>query len=171
MMSGLSIISALTLLGGTAFAAFTTTASATGNTFSTTNPNLQINTGTGFGTTANGFTETGLVPGGTPTIHNFTLFNTNTGPSDTMTLGGLINPTAGDPSLESSLKVRVTCANGTDTGFVVMSTWMSTSQPIQTLAPNTTTACTLQVGLPSGNTTDANKSITFDMAFSGTQGN
>ena len=35
MMSSLSIVAALTLLGGTAFAAFTTTATATGNTFST----------------------------------------------------------------------------------------------------------------------------------------
>lgn len=171
MMSGLSIVSALTLLGGTAFAAFTTTATATGNTFSTSNPDLRIQTSGGFSSSEVGFTESGLVPGGTPVVHNFNLWNTNTGVDETMAATGQIVPTAGDASLESSLNVRVTCNNGTDTGYVVMSTWMSTPPSLGLIAPNAVVNCTMQVALPSGNTTDANKSITFDSVFGGTVGN
>ena len=76
MMSGLSIVSALTLLGGTAFAAFTSTATATGNTFSTGAADLRISTNnvTYTPTVVNPFNKTGLTPG---YDHTFTFYLKN----------------------------------------------------------------------------------------------
>jgi len=171
LFSGMSILASLTLLAGSALAAFVTTATASGNTFSTTNPNLLINTGGGAGTTVTGFTETGITPGANPVTHNFTLFNNDTDPNATMTLTGQLNPTAGDSSLEPDLVVRVTCDNGTDTTALPLSTWMAGGVVLNTLGPGITTNCTMQVSLPSGHPTDANKSITFDAVFSASVGN
>jgi len=63
-MSLLSVVGALTLMGGAAFAAFTTTASATTNTFSSTTPSLQLSVdGAPFGNPVPGVTVNGLIPG------------------------------------------------------------------------------------------------------------
>jgi len=170
LMSGMSIVASLAMLGGSAFAAFATSATASGNTFSTTNPNLLINTGTGAGATEPGFTETGITPGASPVTHTFTLNNADLDTNAAMTLTGKLNPTAGDPTLEPDLLVRVTCDNGTDTTALALSTWMSGGVNLGTLAPGATTNCTMQVSLPAGNTTDANKSITFDAVFDASVG-
>jgi hypothetical protein len=169
-LSAMSIIATAALTSGVAFAQFTTTATATGNTFSTTNPQLLINTGSGAETSEPGFTETGLTPGASPVVHNFTLFNADTDTNATMTLTGQFNATAGDPSLEPNMDVRVTCDNGTDTTPLTISTWIAGGVTLGTLAPGATTNCTMQASIPGTDTTDANKSITFDAIFSASVG-
>lgn len=171
-LSGLSIVTALVMMGGAAFAAFSTTATLTGNTFSTTNPLLNVSTdGVNYAQTKPGFTETGITPGATGVVHLFNLQNADSDANATMALTGQINYTSGDSSLESTYLVRITCSNGTDTGYIVMSAWISTPQPLGALAPSAITNCTFQVTLPSGDTVDAGKSITFDTQFNASVGN
>ena len=65
MMSGLSIVSALTLLGGTAFAAFTGSSVASNNTFSTGAADLKISSDNVnySGLISNPFNGAGIAPG------------------------------------------------------------------------------------------------------------
>jgi len=169
-LSGLSILTALVMVGGAVFAQFTTTATATGNTFSTTNPLLNVATDDGWGQTATGFTETGITPGAAGVVHSFMLQNADPDANATMTLTGQINYVSGDTTLEPDYQVRITCDNGTDTGYIPMSAWMGSVQTLNTLAPSGVTNCTFRITLPSGNTTDASKSIKFNTQFNASVG-
>jgi len=169
-LSGLSIVAALTLMGGATFAAFTTTATATDNTFSTTTPTLTISTdGTHFGTSEPGFTVGGLVPGGSTANQNFSLQNINTDPTGDLTvflkftnLSGSLN---GD-----DISFTVDCGGGpiTDT----YSHWVSTGNDLNiVLLHNSTQACTMKASLVTGaGNTDAGKNVNFDAVFTGSVG-
>lgn len=170
-LSSLSILTTLVMLGSSAYATFVTNATLTGNTFSTTNPLLNVSTnGVDYAQTETGFTETGITPGAAGVVHAFNLQNADPDANATMALTGQIIPTSGDATLESSYQVRLTCDNGTDTGYIPMSTWISTPQSLNNLAPLAITHCTFQITLLAGDTVDANKSITFNTQFNASVG-
>ncbi len=168
LLSGISILSAITLMGGSALAAFTTSATATSNTFSTTNPSLLVDTGGGFGTSVTGFTEIGIVPGGSPVTHNFNLKNADSDPAATMTLTGVFSSLGGTLP-PADLNVNITCNNGANETHTV-AFWNSTGAGLGTLGPGATTNCTMAASLPGGNTTDANKTVSFNAVFSASVG-
>ena len=170
MMSGFSILSALTLLGGTAFAAFTTSATATGNTFSTTNPNLQIQTTAGLSNSEPGFVVGGLVPGSSTPVQNFNLKNADLNTDGTLALTAQFTNPSGTLNA-NNISVTINCPSSgavTDT----VANWISTPHNLGNLAPNTTQSCTMVATLANGvGNADANKTITFDAVFSGSVGN
>lgn len=170
MMSGLSIISALALLGGTAFAVFTASATATNNTFSSATPSLLINTynGDGFLASTVGFSAGGLIPGGSTAPQVFTLKNDNSGAALPVTLK--LNNLPANTLPGSDVTITVECpANPA----VVHSyaDWISTGYAIGTVANNGNLDCTMIVKLNSGvGNEDAGKAAVFDAVFTGTEG-
>ena len=166
MMSGLSIVSALTLLGGTAFAAFTTTATATGNTFSTSTPNLLIDTGGGPGTNVAGFVAGGLVPGSSTAALPFDLTNADTSADGDLDLTLQFSITGGalDPS---KLIVSVVCPDVTVTQTAA--TWAAGALALGTLDNQSLKSCTMQATLDgSATNNEINKALQFDAVFTGT---
>lgn len=169
-MSALSIIAALTLMGGSAFAAFTATASATDTTFSTTNPALlvKVNDGT-EGSSVAGPIVTGLVPGVPGAGQAFVLHNTDTDPSADLSTSLKLTVKPANTLPGADLTITVNCGAGdiTDT----YSGWITTGHGIGTVVHGGTLTCTMTPTLNSGvGNSDAGKSAVFDAVFTGTAG-
>lgn len=166
-MSGMSILAAVTLLGGSAFAAFTTTATAQNNTFSATTLSLQLQVDNGgFGNPVPGITVGGLVPGGTPVVHNFDVKNTNSDTAQSITLNFNNNPASTLPGTDTT--VVVDCGQGSVSDSY--SGWM-TGHFIGNVSANTTMNCTMSVSLNSGvPNSDQGLSDYFDAVFTGSAG-
>lgn len=177
MLSGFSILTALTLMGGSALAAFTTTATASNNTFSTSNPSLVIstttNTNTEFGISKQGFTVTGIVPGSTTADQHFWLKNSDTNP-DALSLNGLftsVTPVSG--SILNDLKVTIACDVGSGSvsyGPYSITTWATSPISLGSLPSGATAACTMNATLDAGSAGDAHQSVNFDAVFGGSVG-
>ncbi|MCL4338763.1 hypothetical protein M1271_03675 [Patescibacteria group bacterium] len=172
VISGLSILASLALLGVGVYAALVSTATATSNTFSSTNPSLLISTNnTTFNTTVGGVTESGIIPGGTPVVHDFWLQNTDTDPGATMNLTATINVTGGSGgSYNDNLSLTYTCGSTTAGPFSITAWNGHVPQSLGTLAPGGVVHCTLSTSLPSGDSVDAGKSVIFDTSFDGSVG-
>ena len=145
MMSGLSIISALTLLGGTAFAAFTTSAVAQNSTFSSSAESLTVSSdnNTYLQTITSPFVGTNVNPGYN---HTFTFFLKNEGP-DSLDISATF---AGGSSsiLEDVLSTDFSCDNGANPPAASVTAMRSGSVSLGTLASGVATTCTMQVTLP-----------------------
>lgn len=159
------------MTGATAFAQFTATATATGNTFSTTTPTLTISTDNGstFGSSKPGFTVGGLVPGGTTADQAFKLQNINTDVAGDLTVTAQFSNTGGGLNA-NDISFTVTCGGGspvTDT----YANWVSTPHSIGSVAHNSTIDCTMSAHLNSGvDNSDAGQSRNFDAVFTGSVG-
>lgn len=169
-LSLLSIVGALTIMGGSAFAAFTTTATATANTFSTTTPNLTVNVnGTGDGTTEPGATVTGLVPGTPGATQTFVLTNHDTDLTGDLATTLQFNVSGSNTLPGGDLTITVNCGAGniTDT----YSGWISTGHALGTVPHSSFLTCTMIPTLNSGvGNSDINKSAIFDAVFTGSVG-
>lgn len=170
-MSGFSIMSALVLMGGAAFAAFTDSASATGNTFSTVTPNLLISVPNISSPAASvpGFTVGGLVPGSTTAAQTFVLQNSNTEASANMTLTGQFVPLSGalDPNL---ISFTITCV-GDQPVTGTYQQWVNAAQSLGSLAPNSSKSCDMTATLSgSATNTAAGQNVVFDAVFVGSIG-
>ncbi len=167
-MSGLSILTALTMMGGSAFAAFTTQASATGNTFSSGTENLTVSADNNTFTSSivSPFSGTNLTPGYTHTFH---VFLKNEG-VDQLTVSATFANGSGDAELENVLMTDFACTNGSDPSAFSVTSMRGGSVSLGTLAPGVSTDCSLVVTLPSDvDNSASNKSSTFDVLFNGTQ--
>ncbi len=167
MMSGLSIISALTLLGGTAFAAFTTQATATGNTFSTDNPALLISSDSAnyFGDIVNPFNDANIVPGYERT---FTFYLKNTGNS---ALDVNAHFTGVADILDNVLVTDFDCSNAADPSAFSVTSMKGGSVSLGTIQPGAPNAltCHVKVTLPvSVDDTYKNRTSVFTVEFNGT---
>jgi hypothetical protein len=169
VMSGLSILTAFAMMGGSAFAAFTTTATATGNTFSTSNPQLLVNVNNGGdGASVPGATVTGLVPGVAGAAQSFVLHNIDASATQTVTLQLVNLPANTLPG--DDLTIAVTCAGGINE-IHTYSDWIVNARSLGTIAPSTTLACTMTPTLNAGvGNADLNKSAIFDAVFTGSVG-
>lgn len=169
-MSMLSVTAALALMGGSAFAAFTSTATATSSTFSTTNPDLTVSVNGGpDGSSEPGPHVTGLIPGTPGATQTFALTNHSTDPSDNLvttlqfTLGG------GNTLPGSDMDFTVNCGGGDITH--TFNEWLSTAYTIGTVPNSTFLTCTMIPTLHSGvGNSDAGKSAIFDAVFTGSVG-
>ena len=150
-LSGLSILTTLVMLGGSAFAAFTTTATATGNTFSTTTPNLtlSVNGGT-FGTSVTGASVSGLVPGVAGPAQNFTLSNNSTDPSDDLAVTLQFTASASNTLPGSDLTIQVVCPSNGINITQSYNAWISTGGSLGTIVHNSNLACTMTPTLNTG---------------------
>jgi hypothetical protein len=168
-MSGMSILTALTMMGGSAFAAFTATATTVGNTFSTSNPNLNVSTdGTTFGPTKPGFNVSGLVPGTTTAAQSFTLQNTGT---DNMPVSAKFNYDTALNSLPGSdIDFTITCV-GSNPVTHSYADWIATGDVIGTVNAGQNLGCQMTATLHAGvGNEDLNKKAVFDAVFSGSVG-
>lgn len=101
LMSGVSILSALALVGGGAFALFTSTASNNGNTFGAGNMQLRINGAAGSASTTL-FTVSNIAPGQQQT-QVITLSNTGSVASSATKLASIAHGTSTTPDLGDKL--------------------------------------------------------------------
>lgn len=166
MMSGLSIVSALTLLGGTAFAAFTGSAVASNNTFSTGAADLKISSDNVnySGLISNPFNGAGIAPGYN---HTFTFYLQNNG-SDPLSIVAKFN--GGTVSLlDDVLVTDFACNNGADPAAYNVTAMRGGSVSLGDL-PTGAMTCTVNVILPNSvDNTYQNLTSNFDVVFEGTQ--
>ena len=169
----MSIVTATTMMGTSAFAAFTTTATATGNTFSATTPGLTVavNNGTA-GTSVTGATVTGLVPGVAGPAQTFVLANT-TSPASSLPVSLQLTNTAPNTMSGDDLTINVDCS-GSAGGLAVnvsYSDWITSSHSLGTIPSGGSLTCTVTPTLNSGvGNGAAGKSAVFDAIFTGTVG-
>lgn len=171
-MGGLSILTALTLMGGSAFAAFASSATASGNTFSTGNADLLISKDNiTYTSTVPGFTGTGIFPGGS-TIYTFFLKNDSTSAIPLDVTVGFNNPGgANDTNLQNTLNTQFDCNNGANPAQFSVSAMLGGSVSLGSLPSGGAMTCHLTVSLPSSaDNTVAGKSVSFDALFNGTGG-
>src|SRR4051812_43751677 len=112
-LSGLSILSALTLMAGSAFAVFTTQANANGNTFSSGTESLLVSPDNSspasyLQTIINPFHATKVTPGYNK-VFTFYLKNDNTNSNDTLAVTTSFTGTGGDTSFEDALTTQFSC--------------------------------------------------------------
>lgn len=199
LISGFSIFSALALMGGSAFALFSSQATSQNNTFATGNADLQIAEDIlpgdpdiyGSNIPAPAVDQAGIFPGFTQG-YKFWLKN-----NSTSTISLDLNTTfddvviiGGSPTLADELTAQFTCVSDTDsngsfdttiatTGTSSINGWDAGSSAMGTLGPNDATSdgqgadetlCTMTVSLPGSSTdTVAGASLRFDGVFNGTQ--
>ena len=185
-MSGLSIISALTIMGGATYAAFSGSATATSNTFATSTANLQISVDPGgadgtFFPTVNGDDFSGVLPGQTKSF-NFWLKNNSSDMSMTLTadVSAITDAEDSVQQLDNELKVSWTCDSNGDNSlsgetpsaeFSPRDWLVGGNAPIlATLPANTKRFCQMNGRLPETATNDvAGETMSFDVKYDGTQ--
>jgi len=183
-MSAFSILSALALLGGGAFAAFTTSATSNGSTFSTANPLLKIANDSGDtpGTyqtqIPSPINVSGLVPGGSK-IFKFWLKNDGGLTDGTLSLNTIFGNLGGNGAsgnggvLDTNLHVSLSCAGVGNVADTLFNNYEGSGQDVigGSLAPQGETECTMTVSLPSGNSNAKGQTLNFDATFNGSVGN
>ncbi len=186
VFSVVSIFSALAIMGGATFAAFSDTATTTGNTFATGNADLQVapdvsgNAGT-FVETMPGPTFSGMFPGQTKTF-DFWLKNNSTAtiPLDLTADISAINPSNdGDQQLDNVLLVSWLCdidhdnslGNNTATAEFSPRDWLNGGNAsVGSLGPNQQMFCRMIGRLPSSaDSTVAGQTVIFDALYGGVQ--
>jgi hypothetical protein len=181
-LSGLSIVTALALLGGAAYAQFVVTAQATGNTFSSGNPALELcNDAPGPAPTTCGtsigspISLANLIPG-VPQTFNFWLDNTGNDSLTSFTTlfngisGSGSSATSGTNSLENDLSVSISCdstSGNAAAGPAAFNVWESTVGLGGTLTSGAQSRCAITVQLPANNSLDANQILGFNATFGG----
>lgn len=186
-MSALSIISALTIMGGATYAQFAATATLSGNTFASGNAELKIapdvnNAPGNYEASIPGFSGTGnIFPGYS---ENFTFWLKNTSDSD-MELNNIAKfvnvggTGANTEALQGALKVGFTCTRIGDNvittaGPFSVNDWEAGSASVGNLLGGNVAAseaqCVMNVSLPvSADNTVSNATVTFDGQFNATQ--
>lgn len=174
-MSFLSVVAAMALMGGSAFAAFTTSASATANTFSSGNAGIQLSLlhdGTYTGSITSPFSDTNIGPGYSK-VFTFYMFNssaTNLPLNLSATFTGVTDP----GNLGNDLMTQFTCQP--DGGSLTTAPAFSVTSMnggnvnLGTLNQGVKATCTATISLPSsiGNA-DVNKTVSFDTVFNATE--
>jgi predicted ribosomally synthesized peptide with SipW-like signal peptide len=186
-LSGLSIIAALTILGGATYAAFVDTANQNTNTFSVGDADLLIapDTGSGPGTftdSITGPTFNGLVPGGTKNF-DFWLKNDSTSVIglDLTADVSAINPAPdGAQTLDNVLLIKWNCdtdgdlslGNNTPTAEFSPRAWFTGGNAgIGSLAPGAQMFCRMIGTLPSSADNSLfNQQVQFDVKYDASQG-
>ncbi len=167
-LSFMTIVGTLTAVVGVTFAAFSDSNSLTGNTLSTTTPNLEISTDTcsSFSTSPkSGVSSSNLAPGESGT-RNFCLKNASSG-DISFDISAVVTITTGalDPSL---VTLTIDCSDIAVHVTGALNTFPSGN--FLTLPAGTTNHCVITQTLSSSATnTSAGQSVQYDVAFNGVQ--
>lgn len=177
LTGGISIVAALALMGGTAFALFSDTATSQNNTFSTGNADLLIapdvdnlpggSPGTYADDIVSPINQLDVIPGFNKTYY-FWLKNVSTSSIDfnlAATFDDVV--TTGNSDVANQLAVTINC--GTAGGPFSVNVWDGGSAPIGTLLAGAQTECSMVVSLPDVDNTYEDSSVRFDGVFTGTQ--
>jgi predicted ribosomally synthesized peptide with SipW-like signal peptide len=184
-ISTISILSALTIMGGATFALFDDTVTATNNTFAVGNADLQISpdsggTATGFADTITGPSFTGMFPGQTKTFE-FWLKNNSQAAIDLdlkADIENIVNATDVTDEIDNTLLVSWVCdtsGNGgleeTPTAEFSPRAWQDGGDAgLGTLAPGEQMICRMFGKLPSSATNDvAGETVSFDVRYGAAQ--
>lgn len=171
----------LALITGSAYALFTSQATATNNTFSTATADLKIapdsNGTTGTLTTSmTGFSPSAPIVPGYSQDFKFWLVNQSTNNLGLGTVAKLAtNGASNDAGLQAALMLTFTCTNSTtgtttSAGPFSVTTWIASSASIGSLAAGQKASCVMHVTLASdASSTLQGKSVSFDAQFTGTQ--
>lgn len=184
-MSGLSIVAALTIMGGATFAAFSDSATTTANTFATGNADLQIAVNSTdplvFSDSIAGPNFSGILPGQTKNF-DFWLKNNSTA---TLTLDLTADVSSITPSedgaqgIDNALLISWVCdSNGNNslgdespTAEFSPRDWLNGGNAsVGSLAAGAQKFCRMSGRLPSSaDSTVANQSVAFDVRYDATQ--
>lgn len=178
VMSGLSIMTALTLMAGSAYAAFVSQATSTGNTFSVGNADLQIATETAgapntYGPSIVGFSGTGFFPGESRE-YRFWLKNTSAS-NVVLDTSASFDAVAATLGLENKLMVQISCQNTstvvtTTSGQYSVAAWDAGSDAIGSLGQNQEARCAMTVTLPSdADVSYEGATVNFNALFNASQ--
>ena len=185
-MSALSIVSAMTLMGGATFAFFTDTASSTGNTFTSGNADLQIAPdasgapGTFVQNLNDAFNVSEIVPGYDQT-HLFWLKNASASNIGLDMTADISSYTASDPedvALADNLLISWKCDTNQNNSldesfgseFSVKAWFEGGNSALGNITHNDEMFCAMRTRLPSNvDSTVANGSVDFDVRFDATQ--
>lgn len=185
-MSAMSILSALTIMGGATYAAFSGSASATSNTFATSTAELLISSdpsgteGT-FSPTVDGQDFSGVLPGQTKTF-NFWLKNNSSDMAMSLVadVSAIVDADDSSQQLDNQLLVSWTCDSdgdnslGDETPSPEFSPrdWLvgGNASILASLPASTKRFCQMTGRLPSTATNDAaGETMSFDVMYDGTQ--
>jgi hypothetical protein len=173
IMSGLSIVASLAMLGGSAFAAFATSATASGSTFSTGVDNLLVSSdnNTYSKVITSPFTGTKITPGFNQP-YTFFLKNDNSNSTDNLDVTATFSGGTANAILDPVLMTQFTCVdpiNGTTTATAFPVASMRGGQvSLGTINSGEIATCKLTVSLPStADNTVAGQTTTFDVVFNG----
>lgn len=165
-----SVGATLALVAGVTFANLSSTATLTNNTLATATADLQVQTSGSFGSTAQGFTLTNVVPGvDTPDF----LFNLrNNGGVPLAVTAHVFGPVTNNNFTDYS-KVDVTIKKNSDSSTVATMTLLDLingNVPIETLNAGDVKEYKLVVNVHTDAVTGAGAQIdAFDIVFTGTQ--
>lgn len=185
-MSMLSIVAALTLMGGATYAQFASSALSDNNTFATGNADLKIapdvNNGPGtYAAFIPGFSATGNIFPGYTQNFKFWLKNTSTTAIDLSNIARFVDVqgTGFIEPLQDALQVTFTCTRIGDSvvttaGPFSVNAWEAGQAPVGTLlggnVPASEAQCVMNASLPlSADNTVQNSTVRFDAQFDATQ--
>jgi hypothetical protein len=180
LLSAMSIVTSLTLVGGAAFAAFSTTANMNGSTFSSGNANLTLAKPSGadpsipgsFSGTVSGFDVTHIAPGFN---QQFNFWMKNASSSDiTLDTNTVLTQTTGetqDPELLNALMVQFVCEGSPATPNKTVQTWTTNGvEDLGSIPAGQIKKCSMVVSLPStADNSVSGKTLTFDGVFNGVE--
>jgi len=170
LMSGMSIVASLAMLGGSAFAAFATSASATDSTFSTGTDNLLVssdNNNDYASSITSPFTGVNIGPGFTKT-YTFFLKNDDTNSTDNLDVTASFANGTGDTGLENALNTQFSCNNGANPSAFNVASMLAGQVSLGTINSGAIATCTLTVSLPStADNSVSGKNVKFDVVFNG----
>lgn len=174
VFSAISILGALALMGGTAFAAIVDQVNANDNTLASSTPTLELSAdGVNFyHAISSGLINISNIRPGTPVTGVFYLRN-NDGANPiainttfSTTAGSGIGTTVG-LFLEQDLKLSLSCEDGENVAADNFKNWEAAGKNLSgTLAAGATTKCTMTANLPTGIYTDFNQTLGFNAVFS-----
>jgi hypothetical protein len=172
-ISGFSVLTALTLLTTSAFAAFTTQANASGSTFSTGTDNLLVSTDpvTGFsGLITSPFTATKVTPGFNK-VYTFYLKNDDASSTDDLNVSATFAGGTADVVLDAVLSTQFSCTDGaivTNAPAFNVTSMRGGQVNLGKILNGHTATCKLTVSLPlSADNTVSGKTTSFDVLFNG----
>ncbi len=180
----LSIVAALTLMGGATYAQFVSTATLDNNTFATGDAELQIapdvtNAPGTYASSITGFSATGLIFPGYSENFKFWLKNTSASSISLDSIAKFVDVTGGSELLQDALQVTFTCTRIGDSVVTVagpfsVNAWEAGQAPVGTLLGGNVAAseaqCVMNATLPlSADNTVQNSTVSFDAKFDATQ--
>ncbi len=167
--AAVAIGATLTLVAGATFANLTSTATLTNNTLATATADLQVDTGSGFGSSAQGFMLTNVVPGVNTTPFAFDLKN-NGGVALAVTAHVPVAPTYSNFTDFNKVEVKIQKIDNSPVVDTTLADLINGNVSIATINAAATNNYQVVVNVHADAVTGSAAQINaFDIVFTGTQ--